>query len=271
MRSTRCCTLAAMTCLTLVLLPTAAKAELVGLSWQGMIYRIDESTGTGTQLGQAVSAGLNSAASDPAGTVYSAAGRLIVIHPFTATSEAGPTLTPASFDVRAMAYSPEGFLYAARNVDLPDGTHVSDELYTVDAGTGATTSVGSIGMPGIQGMAFSPGGVLYGWDDGAGTGAGAGLVTIDTTTALATDVNPAVGGSALHVQTLEFTPDGTLYGARDALYTVDVQSGELTLVGSGGYSNLRGLAFVVPEPSTAAMLGLGVFSLLAYALCRRRR
>jgi len=110
--------------------------------------------------------------------------------------------------------------------------------------------------------------VIYGWDAGAGTGLGVGLVTIDTVTAEAVDVNPAVSGSALQVQALEFAPDGTLYGGRNELYVIDPATGVLTLVGSGGYSNLRGLAFAVPEPSTWA---LAAIALLMMVVVSRRR
>ena len=43
---------------------------------------------------------------------------------------------------------------------------------------------------------------------------------------------------------VDFGADGTLYGARDALYTIDTATGIANLVGSGGYSDLRGIAVI---------------------------
>jgi hypothetical protein len=48
-------------------------------------------------------------------------------------------------------------------------------------------------------------------------------------------------------------PDGTLFGARESLFKINVTTGKTTLIGSGGYSDIRGIAFIKghsqPAPS----------------------
>jgi hypothetical protein len=138
---------------------------------------------------------------------------------------------PAS--VRALAFSPGGVLYA---VNCRPGAGLQPhDLYTINVATGVGTLIGHTG-DGVQGLAFSPGGVLYGWD------VVLGLVTINTATGAATDVNPAIGGTG-DIQSIIFGPDGKLYGGCNALYIIDPTTGAYTLVGSGGYSDVRGLEF----------------------------
>ena len=88
-------------------------------------------------------------------------------------------------------------------------------------------------------ITFNSGGTLYGWD---GT---AGLVTIDTDTGLATDVNPNQGGT-LNIQGIAFGSDGILYGACNNLYKINTSTGVWTHVG-GGYDDIRGLEVYSPK------------------------
>jgi hypothetical protein len=114
--------------------------------------------------------------------------------------------------------------------DLPD------KLATIDTTSAVTTVVGSIGFAFVQALAFGANGVLYGWD------LYAGLITIDPATAQATQVNPGLSLNAQpNIQTLAFAPDAVLYGACDALYRIHKGTSQPTLIGSGGYSDVRGI------------------------------
>jgi hypothetical protein len=115
---------------------------------------------------------------------------------------------------------------------------------TISVGTGAVTLVGNTGKAGLQGIAFSPNGTLYGWD------LSFGLVRIGSTTGLATLVDPAPPGGHDYIQGLSFGPGDTLFGvgntegvALGALYTIDLTTGKTTLIGTGSYFDSRGIAF----------------------------
>lgn len=79
----------------------------------------------------------------------------------------------------------------------------SDELFTIDLGTGTPTPVGSTGGFEVGGMTFGPGGLLYGGSAISSTadlGGGAPLLILDTSTGAATVVgdtgSPAISGLA---------------------------------------------------------------------------
>jgi hypothetical protein len=86
-------------------------------------------------------------------------------------------------------------------------------------------------------------------------------------TGIATDVNPLVGAGA-GIQSIVFAGDGTLFGARDALFTLNPITGVAALIGEGGYSDVRGIEVVpaIPEPTTFLLMGTGVTFLVALRL-----
>jgi hypothetical protein len=221
---------------------------LVGVQFSATnspLYGIDSASGAGTLLGSTGFARLNSLARNAAGALVSASitnpgsSELITINPSTG---AGALLTAISFgatvpDIRGLAYSPADVLFAIQEV-----VGGSDILYTINPANGVGTIVGATGLPGLQGLDFSPSGQLFGWDVGLSGSNGAGLVTINTTTGVATDVNPAVGGIAL--QSIAFHSSGTLYGAVDSqLYSINPTTGAATLIGGSGFAGLRGIEF----------------------------
>lgn len=246
-----------------------AQQDFLAVNFAGNVFRINALTGAGTLLGPSGLAGLNSMARDTAGTLFTVSGSsLLSINPVTgvATPQVSLSLPGiSSVDVRGLAFSPAGTLYLIQN---GGSTATPDLIYSVDVSTGGGTLVGTSSFSGIQGLTFSGMGLLYGWETGSGSGVGAGLVLINALNGATTDVNPAVGGLASQIQGLAFGTDGRLYGAGNALYTVDLLTGASTLVGAGSYADIRGLE-VVPEPSTIVLVlcGLGMGSVAAW---RRR-
>jgi hypothetical protein len=211
--------------------------KMIGVTIDGVVVSIDQSTGAGNTIGNCGFV-VNSLAKDSSGTLYSASGtKLITINPMTGAGTEVATLNFGAdpSDVRGLAFSPDNVLYAVVNGYSSTGIG-PDHLYTVNVSTGVASLVGDTGLTRVQSLDFSPSGVLYGWD------VGLGLITINTTTGVATDVNPSVGATA-DIQGIVFSPDGILYGACNAVYKIDVATGATTLVGSRGYSDVRGLEF----------------------------
>lgn len=252
-------TLRAASAFILVAYSNMVQAGLIGVSWglqePASVYSIDSETGVGSLVNTSGFPFLNSAAVDPFGRIIVDSGiNLISVDPLSGQTQHIVELAnrPTNFrGIRGLAFSPSGELFAAINTS-PAGTLRTTGLFTVDLTTGALAKIGSPSPRGIQGLAFSIDGSLFGWD------VRAGLLSIDTTNGNVVQIGRNPG---LSVQALEFGPDGTLYGGRDELYEIDVLTGEGELIGSGGYEDLRGLAYVqVPEGSAlmGLLLGLGL-------------
>lgn len=220
--------------------PTMQAQDMIGISWTGDVYTLDSGTGTGSFLGSSGVSQQNSMAVDPlTGDIYVAGGlgsptSLYTIDPANGSATLAATLGLTS--VRGMAFSPAGTLYAVNDSAAPGIGE--DFLYTVNTSTGADTLINSTQFFGMQAMAWHNG-TLYAWECGNGAGTGIGLCTIDPNTASVLDAG-AASGTCGEVQAL--TSNGTLYAVRDALYTTN-PDGSLSLVGSGGYSDLRGADF----------------------------
>jgi hypothetical protein len=107
----------------------------------------------------------------------------------------------------------------------------SDSLYRIDVQTGSVQLIGPTGRSSIQALTMN--GRLRAWD------LIAGLLDIDKTTGAATDPFPAISAMGADIQFLAMHGGITL-GGRSQLYRVDVATGVPTLLGAGGYSDLRG-------------------------------
>lgn len=125
------------------------------------------------------------------------------------------------------------------------------DLYRVDMATGQATVVGAIGYNDVEGLAFSPDGVLYGVVDAtAGTGGSATdfLIRINPSTGQGTLVGQlglAGQGPAGNLDYgLAATCDGRLWASSDTtgeLWEVDRSSGSARRVGATGQA-ISGLA-----------------------------
>jgi len=255
--------------------PSSAVTILAtGLS--GNVYRIDPVTGVGAYIGPGFG-GANSAAISPSGVLYTVGGgpdQLATVDPLTGIATPGPMLNMGGpvvggATVRGLAFSPDGTLYAIQNGVDEYGRNVSDLLYTINLETGVGTLIGNTGDASLQSLAFGPDGRLYSWS------LGRGLEMLDAMTGLATDVNPAIGESP-DMQTIDFASDGTLYGVggklhEDSLYRIDPVTGTASLIGSGGYDDIRGIWAIgtVPEPGTAALLMVVIGPLLTRKFSQR--
>ncbi len=152
------------------------------------------------------------------------------------------------------------------------GTQDGDGLYEIDTSTGAATLIGHIGFfhpdhtNSVAGLAIHPDtGTLYGAIGGPAFDWGA-LIEIDIATAQGT----LVAEYTQHIAGLAFHPEtNVLYGIDNwdgALYTIDVNTGQTTLVGDTELGNALGLA-ITPEPTSFSLLALAA----ALGIGRRRR
>lgn len=115
-------------------------------------------------------------------------------------------------------------------------------LITTDFGTGETTLIGPTLQMNAVGLAWD-GTTMFSFTHGMDTAGLSQLATVDLTTGAAT---PYGMTNNLQFMGFIFMPDGTLYGAGATdgnLYTINVQTGVPTMVGSlGSALNVMGLA-----------------------------
>jgi hypothetical protein len=118
-------------------------------------------------------------------------------------------------------------LYGAR------GSSAASDLYTIDPATGASTSVGPIGM-GVTGLAYdSSTGTLYGVTTPKSPLSPLSLVSIDTATGAPTVIGPLENSSATAetIAEIEFDGSGALWGwseSDDNFVRIDTATGEVT-------------------------------------------
>lgn len=248
--------------------------DLFGVSVGGSFFSIDPDNGHGTLIGPVGFQPLTALAVDNRQNLYcSDYFQLIRMNPFTGagTAIANPDSGGARF-ILGLAFSSNNVLYGLRTAGdvivvvvngVPQGPY--DQLVTFNLSTGVSTLVGSTHQSGLRGLAFSPQGVLYSWNPVSG------LVSLDLTTGLASTAD-LFAQPIPDISALTFRPGDTLghlYGARnDHLFSIDVMPAKATLIGSGGYSDICGLAFryqpliTYPHPPWLWMMVLGVGALV---------
>lgn len=234
-------------------LPTVkAQASVLAVGWSAEdspVYKLEVPDGAVSLLGYSGFRGLNSLARGPEDQFYSVAtytdkSTLVSIDPLD-----GHGTQLASLDVvgvRGLASDASGNLYGA----LANG-----KIIQIDPATGLTTQIVQTPYVLIQGLAFSPSGSLYAWDGNAG------LIGIDVAARTATDVNPAEGG-LLGIQTIYFTGDGKLYGLRNYLYDINLDTGKATQLYLVGSFDLRGAEVIAPEPASLLLVSLASLRVL---------
>ena len=226
--------LASVFLLTL-LWPLGAVADFVGVGWNGNVWSISEQTGEARLIGHSGFRRLNSLAIDPAGRLFSVSrSRLIAIDPSTGAGTAVIRLDfgPTPVDVRGLAFAPDGTLFAINT------TVNSGHLFTIDPDTGIGDRVGFVDYF-LQSLEVSSAGVLYTWPRARG------LQIIDPLTGIPAPVlrdlsAPPPAPPCIpypEMQSLEFSPDGTLFGVAQVgggppnhLYIIDSDTGVTTCV-----------------------------------------
>lgn len=245
-----------------------ARTVAIGVSYgypnifsdSSLAYSIDLESGAVVLLGPTGFSHFNSLAATSTGMIFSADDSNLVR--INARSGVGQLSVPIIGDIepsrsiRAMAFSKQNVLHAINYIG---------QLYTIETATGYSRLVGNTGYTHIQSLEFGRDGTLYAWD------VRQGLLTINPSTGIATDVNLSFGATA-DIQTIAFAPNGLLYGGRNEIYEISPATGRLTLVkvlgsiplsGLNAPLDIRGLYFV-PEPSAALTFFLGLLCIISH-------
>ncbi len=246
-----------------------ATADMIGVAFSGNVFSMNPTTESQILLGASGIKRLDSLAQSSSGVLYSVGGatddQLVTINPITGLATTVATLSynvsKPTGTMTGLSFSPTGDLFGV--VSNPAGPNSS--IYRINPMTGATTLVGSTGVPNPLGdLAFSPSGTLYGW------AAAQGLVTVSQTTGLATIIgNPG----SFTPNNMVFNSDGTLWTVTspspfNRASTIDVATGALTPVSATSFPlSVRGIQFVAPVPIPAAvwLFGSGLIGLVRFA------
>lgn len=215
--------------------------------------KIDPSSGSYSVLSN-VGNSLQALAQNSQSEIF-ASGRITKIDPATGTPlQQYSSINPA--DIRALAFDGNDRLFAVLNRDDAQGSPtINDDLLEIDLTNQTTQVIGSLGFLGVQALDFAPNGELFAWD------VDFGLLTVNPLNGAATDVNPSIGGSG-GIQSIVFSPDGRLFGARQALYSINQVTGAFSQLGPASTFDIRGIEWVVPEPASSFLLTMTAFVFL---------
>jgi hypothetical protein len=272
-RFPRCAILALMVLLGWVTgLPPSAHAGLIGLSSSnpGRLYSVNSATGSATLL-----------------TSLGHETSLVGLEYLDATVYTTDVLVAGTFHFGSInlttgVFTPLNDQGGSLNWHALAGDATANLLYTVDLNQpafpllsvtplGVVITIGNTNQN-IRGLAFdSDNDILYGvtFND---------LFTINTVTGAAT----LVGATGLDVSNLGLAYDSNrlLYlnvADTNSLYRLNTTTGAATLVGDNNPAaalHIDGLAYIpepVPEPTSAALLGLGGLGLAGYVSRRRKQ
>ena len=243
---------------TLLLAGGAAQSETV--LWfsdsAGKLGTVDLATGATTTVGT-MAVAMTDIAFSPSGELYGTTpNSLWRIDPATASTT---FLSSHSAGLNSLVFDTAGTLYGA-----------SSALYTFNPSTGVGTYIGAMGASSSGDLAFV-GGKLY----LSATQGGDSLQQLNTTTGAATFVGNIGRSSVFGLA----SPNGVdLYGMTGtSVFRIDPTTGAASanLVSFSGFGQTYGTTFYeearppIPEPSTYAMMLLGLVGLSVAA--RRRR
>lgn len=260
----------------------------------GDLYNIDPNTGTATLIGpladalgnpyavtglafDSVTGILYGSTSNNSGISGATKRELVSINPNTgvvtvigAFGAGTATMGDLTFDTTTAT------LYGTNSLN--------GNLYSINLTTGAATAVGSSGISGaIQGVgvAANSAGQLF----GSPTGANAPLVQYNKSTGAATN-GPTLTGAPFpggSISAMAFNSGGTLYAVDidntvvsrpTHLVTINTVTGAVTDIGAS-VNFLDAIVFfnptAIPEPTTTALLGVGLVFLTKTGLRRYRR
>jgi hypothetical protein len=258
--------------LALTLSSAAGASDLFATTYTGDtsdLYTVNQSTGavslvgsTGVNIGDLTSTNSQLLGVDLTNNA------LWTINPSNAAASNEVLISGTNGDITSLAWDP---VTHALYGNTTSGFGGADQLYSINATTGAATLIGGIGSVDVYALGFSQTGVLLGESNATGE-----LLSISTATGAGTDIGST--GLSSNYDLASRPGDGVVFGLESGeygLYTYNIGTGAASLVGAYGEDvNLAGLAFLpagsVPEPATWAMMIVG-FGGLGFVAYRRSR
>lgn len=244
--------------------------DFFGITYSGnQLVRVDPATGASTLVGP-LSNGMTAL------DLASSGGKLYTfdqINDRVRQLDPATGATLATIDVGVVTGGEGGFAMRQDGVGFLSSTIGNvGTLWRFDIGVPGSTQVTlNNGLtPSMDGLAFGPGGILYGLSQGASDD-GNKLYTIDQASG-ATSLVGALGVGESAVGGLAFARDGTLYATLSdlnptaaRLYVLDVSNGAATFVGNLGFNSVSGITFLtpIPEPQTYLLMVAGLALLSA--------
>lgn len=147
--------------------------------------------------------------------------------------------------------SPSNIVGAAYSNNVPGGVGGQTTLYGIDATSDQLLTQGSVNFPGGA-TPVSP---------NTGTLSGVGALGVNTNNLVGFDISDTGAAFA------SLTP-----GSGSNFYTIDLATGQATLVGAIGNGTLQvqGLTVAIPEPASLILLALGAVGMGGYVWRRRQ-
>lgn len=227
--------------------------------FDGEFIHIDTELGQVFQIRNDLPTELNSIAMAPNGKYYcdSYDWGLFEIGPYNGDTQYCTNLRDfTTYPIRAMAFDSNNNLFVCR-------VKSSHKLGIIDIEEGTFNKIPYF-RGGCQGLDFSPSGVLYGVARGQ-------IFTIDTETGEPFQVGDSDEIIFSSVSSIAFTPEGRLFAfgsdynydnkeLDNAFVEVDLSTGLAiaeTRIDVPDYLDIRGIAYVVPEPFSFMLISLG--------------
>jgi hypothetical protein len=241
--------------------PDKARADFYVHTFENSkLYSTNPDTGSATLIGTMTVNQVTDLAMAASGQLYAATqSNLYSVNPSTAaTTLIGPFTTTTS--MVGLDMGPAGVLYGLEQFGA--------RIFTINTSTGAATPLFSTPFTYTGDIAHYSGNVFYATGF---FGGGSRLIEINIGTASAVDRGLIAANQ--NVPALDFDASGRLIAFSDSGFVYHIpnfaSSGAGVLLSNNGVGN-GGAALIVPEPSSIALLGLGLLSLLGYRQLRRK-